>query len=74
MFGHDCEAMQCEAALIAVAENGFEKKVGVGCAREEGAALRGHGCDGVGRRHDGIGIQSIMEDRVSLGRFAGSAG
>ena len=48
MFGHDGEAVQCVTALVAVMEEGFGEKAGVRCACEESAALRSHGCDGIG--------------------------
>jgi hypothetical protein len=48
VIGHDYESMELEVAFVAVLEESFDEKFGVGCALEVAVSLEGQDRDGVG--------------------------
>lgn len=48
MIGHDDEAVELEAAFVAMLEEGCDEEFGVGCTLEVAMSLEGQDCDRVG--------------------------
>jgi hypothetical protein len=48
VVGHDCEAVELEAALLSIAEQSFDEEFGVGCALEVAMSLERQDRDCIG--------------------------